>query len=104
KSLVVAEIALALILVIGSGLMIRAFWKLQQVNAGFDPAGVVSFSLNLSGVKYKNSERLQFVNTLEQKLNGLPGVTGVSMASGLPPLRRINANDTEIEGYQQTPD
>ena len=104
KSLVVTEIALAVILVIGSGLMIRAFWKLQQVNMGFDPAGVVSFSLNLPSVKYKAPERLQFVTSLEQKLSTLPGVAGVSIASGLPPLRRINANDTEIEGYQETPD
>jgi putative ABC transport system permease protein len=104
KTLVVAEIALALILVIGSGLMIRAFWKLQQVNTGFDPSGVTSFSLNLPTVKYKDPERLQFVNALEQKLSTVPGVTSVAMATGLPPLRRIDANDTEIEGYQQTPD
>ena len=104
KSLVVTEIALAVILVIGSGLMIRAFWKLQQVNTGFDPAGVMSFSLNLPTAKYDNNQRLQFVNSLEQKLSSLPGVAGVSLASGLPPLRRINANDTEIEGYQPTPD
>ena len=104
KSLVVAEIALAVILVIGSGLMIRAFWKLQQVNSGFDPAGVVSFSLNLPTTKYKNPERLQFVDALEQKLRTVPGVAAVSLATGLPPLRRINANDTEIEGYQPTPD
>ena len=104
KGLVITEIALAVILVIGSGLMIRAFWKLQQVKAGFDPSGVVSFSLNLPPVKYKSPERLQFVNSLEQKLSTVPGVTAVSIASGLPPLRRINANDTEIEGYQQTPD
>jgi len=104
KSLVVAEIALAVILVIGSGLMIRAFWKLQQVNTGFDPAGVTSFSLNLPGTKYKAPERLQFVTALEQKLSTIPGVTSAALATGLPPLRRINANDTEIEGYQQTPD
>ena len=104
KGLVVAEIALAMILVIGSGLMIRAFWKLQQVNTGFDPGGVVSFSLNLPTVTYRTPERLQFVNSLEQKLSTIPGVTSASVASGLPPLRRINANDTEIEGYQETPD
>ena len=104
KSLVVAEIALALILVIGSGLMIRAFWKLQQVNSGFDPAGVVSFSLNLPAAKYKDPERLQFIDALQQKLSTVPGVTGVSVATGLPPLRPIDANDTEIEGYQPTPD
>jgi putative ABC transport system permease protein len=104
KSLVVTEIALAVILVIGSGLMIRAFWKLQQVNTGFDPKGVVSFSLNLPAAKYKAPERLQFMNALEQKLSSVPGVANVSMASGLPPLRQIDANDTEIEGYQPTPD
>ncbi len=104
KSLVIAEIALAVILVIGSGLMIRAFWKLQQVKTGFDPSNVASFSLNLPAVKYTNPQRLQFVTNLEQKLSSVPGVASVSMATGLPPLRRINANDTEIEGYQQTPD
>jgi predicted permease len=104
KGLVIAEIALAVILVVGSGLMIRAFWKLQQVNSGFDPAGVVSFSLNLPGVKYKPAERQQFLDALEGKLRTTPGVAGVSVTTGLPPLRRINANDTEIEGYQQTPD
>jgi predicted permease len=104
KGLVITEIALAVILVIGSGLMIRAFWKLQQVNTGFAPDNVVSFSLNLPAVKYDNAQRFQFVNSLEQKLNSMPGVTAASMASGLPPLRRINANDTEIEGYQPTPD
>ncbi|PYS72805.1 MAG: hypothetical protein DMF69_06620 [Acidobacteria bacterium] len=104
KGLVIAEISLAVILVIGSGLMIRAFWKLQQVNTGFEPAGVVSFSLNLPGSKYKAPDRLQFVNTLQQKLSSLPGVTSASIASGIPPLRRINANDTEIEGYVASPD
>lgn len=104
KGLVVAEIALAVILVIGSGLMIRAFWKLQQVNTGFEPSGVVSFSLNLPAAKYKSPERLQFVTALQQRLSSIPGVTSASIAGGLPPLRRINANDTEIEGYQPTPD
>ncbi len=104
KGLVITEIALALILVIGSGLMIRAFWKLQQVNTGFDPAGVTSFSLNLPAAKYTSPQSLQFVTALQQKLSAIPGVSGVSMTSGLPPLRRINANDTEIEGYQPTPD
>ena len=104
KSLVIAEIALAVILVIGSGLMIRAFWKLQQVKTGFDPQAVTSFSLNLPGVKFTNPQRQQFVDSLQQKLSSVPGVANVSMTTGLPPLRRINANDTEIEGYQPTPD
>jgi len=104
KTLVITEIALAVVLVIGSGLMIRAFWKLQQVNTGFEPRGVLSFSINLPATTYKIPDRLRFATTLQQRLASLSGVTSASLAGGLPPLRRINANDTEIEGYQQTPD
>ena len=53
KALVITEIALAVVLVVGSGLMIRAFWKLQQVNAGFEPRGVLSFSINLPATNYQ---------------------------------------------------
>ena len=104
KTLVVTEIALAVVLVIGSGLMIRAFWKLQQVKVGFQPEGVMSFSVNLPGSNYDNPNRWRFASTLQQRLAALPGVQSASLAGGLPPLRRINANDTEIEGYQPTPD
>jgi putative ABC transport system permease protein len=104
KALVVTEIALAVVLVIGSGLMIRAFWKLQQVNPGFDPNGVLSFSVNLPATTYKNLDLLRFATTVESRLANLPGVQSASLAFGLPPLRQILANDTEIEGYQVTPD
>jgi predicted permease len=104
KTLVVAEIALAVIPVVGSGLMIRAFWKLQRVEVGFDPRGVTSFSLQLPASKYQNADRLRFANQLEERLAALPGVKSASLASGLPPLRPINANDTDIEDYQATPD
>ncbi len=104
KALVITEIALAVVLVIGSGLMIRAFWKLQQVNAGFEPNGVLSFSINLPAANYKNPDRLRFANTLQQRLASLPGAQSAALVGGLPPLRRINANDTEIEGYQATKD
>jgi putative ABC transport system permease protein len=104
KALVITEIALAVVLVIGSGLMIRAFWKLQKVSVGFEPAGVASFSINLPAAKYPSPDRLRFAMTLEQRLASLPGAKSASIAGGLPPLRRINANDTEIEGYQPTPD
>ena len=104
KTLVIAEIALAVIPVIGSGLMIRAFWKLRQVDVGFDPRGVTAFSLQLPATRYQNKDRLRFANQLEERLAALPGVKYASMASGLPPLRPINANDTDIEDYQATPD
>src|SRR5439155_3547393 len=84
--------------------MIRAFWKLQKVNVGFEPDGVMSFSVNLPASNYDNPNRLRFANALQQRLAALPGVQSAALAGGLPPLRRINANDTEIEGYQPTPE
>ena len=104
KTLVVAEIALAVIPVIGSGLMIRAFWKLRQVDLGFEARAVTSFSLQLPASKYQNNDRLRFANQLEERLGSLPGVKSAALATGLPPLRPINANDTDIEDYQSTPD
>ncbi len=104
KTLVVAEIALAVIPVIGSGLMIRAFWKLRQVDAGFEPRGVTAFNLQLPGSRYKSPDRLRFATQLEERLAALPGVKSASYALGLPPLRPIDANDTDIEDYQGTPE
>ncbi|MEW6209100.1 MAG: ABC transporter permease [Acidobacteriota bacterium] len=104
QALVVAQVALAVVPVIGSGLMIRAFWNLNQVDLGFDPRSVMSFSLELPASRYESPDRLRFANDLEERLAALPGVTSVAMAGGLPPLRPINANDTDIEDYQSTPD
>src|SRR5436853_557625 len=67
KTLVIAEIALAVVPMIGSGLMVRAFWKLRQVDLGFEPRGVVAFNLALPTSRYKNPDLLHFAETLEGK-------------------------------------
>jgi putative ABC transport system permease protein len=84
--------------------MIRAFWKLRNVNVGFDPRSVTAFSLQLPASKYQSADRLRFVSQLEERLSSLPGVKSASFVTGLPPLRPINANDTDMEDYQSTPD
>ncbi|HKQ73277.1 MAG TPA: ABC transporter permease [Blastocatellia bacterium] len=104
KVLVITEIALALVLVVGSGLMIRAFWKLRHVELGFNPQGVLSFSVTLPSSSYRVPDQLRFSQSLQEKLSALPGVKSAAIAGGLPPLRPINANDTGIEGFQPTPD
>jgi len=103
KVLVITEIALAVVLVVGSGLMIRAFWKLRSVDIGFNPFGVLSFTVALPPSAYPVPGQLQFSQSLQAKLASIPGVKSASIAGGLPPLRPINANDTGIEGYQPTP-
>lgn len=104
KILVVTEIALAVVLVVGAGLMVRAFWKLQSVELGFDARNVLTFSVALPPRAYQPVAQLRFSETLQEKISSLPGVKSTAMASGLPPLRPIDANDTGIEGYQPTPD
>ena len=102
--LVTSELALALVLLIGSGLMVKAFWKLQEVNAGFDPNHVLTLRLSLPATAYRDPAAVGgFYQSLTQRVNALPGVLAAAPATGLPPGRQINANDTEIEGFVPKP-
>lgn len=102
QGLVVLELALALVLLIGTGLMVRAFWKLQEVDAGLDPHGVLTMSMALPQASYAdNAKVLSFWTRLQDRMSSLPGVKAGAIAYGLPPLRQLNANDTEIEGFVQ---
>ncbi|HZS44652.1 MAG TPA: ABC transporter permease, partial [Blastocatellia bacterium] len=105
KVLVSAEIALAMVLLIGSGLMVRGFWKLLQVNPGFDSSRLLTMSVALPQTSYPNPQAIVgFWSRLHDRLNALPGVESASLAFGLPPMRRLNANDTMIEGAPTGPD
>ncbi len=102
--LVTSELALALVLLIGSGLMVKAFWRLMDVNAGFDPSRVLTMRLALPGATYPNPAAVSgFYNNLLERVQALPGVEAASAVSGLPPGRPINANDTMIEGFVPRP-
>jgi len=104
RGLVVAEIALAVMLVIGAGLLIRTFRNLTSVDAGFDVENRVTFGLVLPQATYPDSQRVvQVVSDLARKLDELPGVERVAAMQGLPPQRPVNANDTDFEGYSPGP-
>jgi len=80
---VVAEVALAFVLLVGSGLMIRSFVSLQRADPGYDPAGVFTFFLpNLN--RPEAEARATFVRELRGRLEALPGVTAVTAANPLP--------------------
>jgi predicted permease len=102
--LVTAELALALVLLIGSGLMVKAFWKLQEVNAGFDPTNVLSLRLSLPATNYRDAPAISgFYKSLSDRVNALPGVISAAVVRGIPPARQIDANDTQIEGFVPKP-
>ena len=85
SSLVVVEVATTLVLLVGAGLMIRSFYRLQKVNPGFSYDHLTSFTVALPRKKYAESEqREQFYNRLLENLRGLPGVEATAAASGLP--------------------
>ena len=103
--LVVSEIALALVLAVGSGLMIRSFQALTDVDPGFEPEGLLTFQLFLPAGGYpEGTDVLAFDERLRRELAALPGVRGVAAMTGLPPLRDLNANDTQFEGIEPTQD
>src|SRR3954464_992627 len=100
SGLVMAEVALAVVLVIGAGLLMRSFQKLMSVDAGFNREHLTTFGVVLPGATYRKGEdRVAFMNRLLGRFREMPGVTDVAAMSGLPPNRPGNANDTDFEGY-----
>lgn len=101
STLVAAEVALAVVLVIGAGLLLRSFWNLLSVDAGFDRSKLSTFGLVLPTTSYATPQaRTDFFKRLTSQLSQIPGIQGTAAMSGLPPTRQVNANDTDFEGYQ----
>jgi putative ABC transport system permease protein len=83
--LVVSEVALALVLLIGAGLLLRSFYRLNQVNSGFEYENVLSFILTLPATKYSTvDQRVGYYRSLIEKMNSQPGVQSAGLSSGLP--------------------
>jgi putative ABC transport system permease protein len=85
SALVVSEIALAMVLLIGAGLMVRTLAGLSRVNLGFNPMNVLTLRVPLSGERYKEPQaRAQFWEHLVSAVESLPGVEAASVSRGLP--------------------
>ena len=86
NALVVAQVALSMILLIGSGLLVRSFVRLLTANPGFDPSDVLTMRINLPPSKYgTNAQMVSFYKELLRQTETLPGVAAVSISSALPP-------------------
>jgi predicted permease len=85
SALVVAEMAVSLMLLAGSGLLIRSFLRLQEVDTGFQPEGVLTLRLALPEQKYPKPEQTRvFYDELLNRIRALPGVDSAGAVSGLP--------------------
>jgi putative ABC transport system permease protein len=97
--LVVTEVALALVLAIGAGLLLKGFLRLQEVNPGFNAKGVLAASISLPAAKYRTpQQRAAFFEEFFERLESLPGVKAAGMVDALP-LSGVNrGSNIHIEG------
>jgi putative ABC transport system permease protein len=103
NGLVMAEIALALVVLIGAGLLIRSFVRLQAVEPGFRPDHLLTMWIGLIDPRYeKPGARLQFLKALTPKLQAIPGVETVAVSNDLPIAGTDSSSNPTIEGHAPT--
>ena len=104
RLLVVAELALSVMLLIGAGLLIRSFARLQQVPPGFNPTDVLTLELTMSGRKYRDAAAvLETLPPAVGAARALPGVTAAGGVSALPLSQMIAWGPITVEGRAPPP-
>jgi putative ABC transport system permease protein len=98
-ALVVAEVALALILLVSAGLLLKTLRNLHSIDAGFNPDNILTLSTRLPSPKYADpSKRLAYFDAVVERVRGLPGVVSAGFTSNLPFTSQGYAHDFLIEG------
>ena len=101
---VVAEVSLALVLLIGAGLMIRSFMRLHDVKTGFESNRVLTMRVQLPGAKYKDDQqRLAFFKQAQERIAALPGVKTVGSINFLPLSGMASNTAFNIVGRPEAP-
>lgn len=102
--MVVAECAMALVLLTGSGLLIRSFWKLLNVNPGFNPQQVLTARFTLPAQKYNSIQsQTEFLTRLDRELAQVPGIVSAGMVSELPMSGMHMEHNLLIKGRPEPP-
>jgi putative ABC transport system permease protein len=103
QALVVFQVSMAVMLVIGAGLLIKSFWLLQNVDPGFKPDNILSVGVTLPAKYSEPSKVNDFFNRLMQSASALPGVKDVSIAYDQP-LEASWVDSFQIEGIVKPPE
>ena len=97
--LVAVEVALSLVLLIGAGLMIKSFVRLQQTNLGFNPDQVLTVNLTLSKSRYpEDRQQAAFFQQALERIQSLTGVQSAGATTALPLTLSLSGSDFRIEG------
>ncbi len=104
SALVIAEVALALVAIVGAGLFARGFTRTMRIDPGFDPNHVLVSQLYLTSNGYNLAQRKEFTRRLAERMEGAPGVTGVAFSDGVPlGFEPSWWEELKIEGYAPRP-
>lgn len=103
NTLVMAELALAVVLLVGAGLFVNSFLRLQNVDPGFDPTDVVAMSISLNDGYETSEQGALFFGQLLERIEALPGVSATTYASSLPLAGDRYLTGLNIEGREIDP-
>ena len=106
RTLVAAQVALALVLVTGAGLLVQSFLRLRQVDPGFRPERLLTARVELSPVRYATNQSLRgYYRDLLERLRAVPGVRSAAAARALPMTGRLEIGDWSfiLEGQAASP-
>jgi predicted permease len=105
--LVVSELTLSLMLLIGAGLLVRSFVRLQSVPPGFTTDRVLTMEVAVAGRKYQNDKNdkpiINFYKEIESRVAHLPGVVAEGVVSALPLTGEVGWGQINVEGYAPPP-
>jgi len=101
--LVVAELAIAVVLLVGAGLLIQSLWRLQHVNPGLQPENILTFNVSLPDVRYSSEKQVRFYRDLMARIRSLPGVQSASAVTPLPLSGDRFGISFQIEGRPVAP-
>jgi putative ABC transport system permease protein len=101
--LVIAELAIAVVLLVGAGLLIKSLWRLRQIDPGFTPQNVLSFSVALPDVRYPGEKQSRFFEDLLARIQSFPGVQSASAVVPLPLGGDYMGVSFETEGRPMAP-
>lgn len=98
-TLVVAQLAVSLMILISAGLVARSFAKLQSMNPGFDTRNALTLSFDLALQGYDDAKGMDFQRQIVERVQSLPGVKSVAVASNIPLSLNYNSSNVYVEGH-----